>query len=163
MMDHDLRSFWIMVLLMGVASFALGYWFMMTVWFDDNKTDNLPKVELALLMATEMMMVEILINLYMSQPGSVLRRSQLVQLALGGLLIASAVLIYRLRKQVGVDEDQFLLTMIEHHQMAVVMSQELKKKKLPLQPQTERLVDDIIRTQSAEISLMKQLQESLQP
>ena len=56
-----------------------------------------------------------------------------------------------IRKQIFVNEIQFLKGMIPHHSMAIMMSKRVSKKPNSIQ----HLLDQIIQTQQKEIILMK--------
>jgi hypothetical protein len=73
-----------------------------------------------------------------------------------GIFISIGTFIL-IRKQVFINEYNFLMSMIPHHSMAVMMSSELLKKKLNIKPKTEELVKNIIRSQKEEIDFMKKL------
>jgi uncharacterized protein (DUF305 family) len=51
-------------------------------------------------------------------------------------------------------DQEFIRQMIPHHQMAVMMASNLKTN--TNRPEMDKLMDDIIRSQSAEIKQMKQ-------
>jgi hypothetical protein len=82
---------------------------------------------------------------------------QSMKLCVIGFVITISTFIL-IRKQIFVNEYNFLMSMIPHHSMAVMMSSELVKKKLKsVKPETEELVENIIRSQKEEIELMKKL------
>lgn len=56
-----------------------------------------------------------------------------------------------IRKQIFVNEIQFLKGMIPHHSMAIMMSKHLEKKPNSI----SHLLDQIIQTQTKEIIIMK--------
>jgi sensor domain CHASE-containing protein len=72
-----------------------------------------------------------------------------------GLVISVVVLSWLIRQQVGIDENQFILSMIEHHQMAIEMATLVKPKVTKSKLGT--LVNDIITTQKQEIDVMYSL------
>ena len=72
-------------------------------------------------------------------------------------IVVSTITFILIRKQIFVNEYNFLMSMIPHHSMAVMMSSELLKKKLNIKPKTEELVENIIRSQKEEIDIMKSL------
>jgi hypothetical protein len=69
---------------------------------------------------------------------------------IGGLLFVIIFFIL-IRKQVFVNEIQFLKGMIPHHSMAILMSKRLEEKPNSIQ----HLLDQIIQTQQKEIIIMK--------
>lgn len=68
----------------------------------------------------------------------------------GLLLIVGS--FYAIRKQLFIDQNQYLLGMIPHHSMAIMMSQEMQKKKNNI----NSLLVDIIKNQRKEINYMKE-------
>lgn len=56
-----------------------------------------------------------------------------------------------IRKQLFINERQFLLGMIPHHSMAVLMSKKMKNKNNDI----KELLDNIIESQNKEIDFMK--------
>ena len=66
-------------------------------------------------------------------------------------IILVALFFTCIRKQIFVNEIQFLRGMIPHHSMAIMMSKRLSKKPNSIQ----HLLDQIIQTQQKEIILMK--------
>ena len=68
----------------------------------------------------------------------------------GMLLIVGS--FYAIRKQLFIDQNQYLLGMIPHHSMAIMMSQEMQKKKNNI----NSLLVDIIKNQRKEINYMKE-------
>ena len=63
--------------------------------------------------------------------------------------------IYFIRKQLFVDDIQYLNGMIPHHSMAVLMSEKIKEK--TKNSKILNLANNIIKTQKDEIRLMKEL------
>jgi hypothetical protein len=59
--------------------------------------------------------------------------------------------MFAIRKQLFIDERQFLLGMIPHHSMAVHMSKKMKSKNNDI----KELLDNIIESQNKEIDFMK--------
>ena len=66
-------------------------------------------------------------------------------------LCITIVTIYAIRKQIFVDEKQYLLGMIPHHSMAIHMSNRLLEKSNGI----SNLLKDIIQSQTSEIIYMK--------
>ena len=67
-------------------------------------------------------------------------------------IILVALFFTCIRKQIFVNEIQFLRGMIPHHSMAIMMSKHLEKKPNSIQ----HLLDQIIQTQTKEIIIMKE-------
>ena len=71
-------------------------------------------------------------------------------------LFSSLILfLWLYKKQVGVDDTNYLNEMIEHHSMALLTSEEILKK--TTNPQVKELAEKIIKTQNAEIQQMKNI------
>ena len=78
-------------------------------------------------------------------------------------IIMTCVIIYCIRKQIFINETQYLKGMIPHHSMAVLMSKQLLKKsnnkyddkETKLMSKIKKLASHIINTQEDEIKLMK--------
>ena len=71
-------------------------------------------------------------------------------------LFSSLILfLWLYKKQVGVDDANYLNEMIEHHSMALLTSEEILKK--TTNPQVKELAENIIKTQNAEIQQMKNI------
>lgn len=71
------------------------------------------------------------------------------------LLLGIIILTINIYTQTGINQRQFLLSMIEHHQMAIDMSNLVRPK--TQNGQLLNLTDTIITTQQSEISQMKNL------
>tara|TARA_B110000211_G_scaffold232663_1_gene296919 strand:+ start:1770 stop:2177 length:408 start_codon:yes stop_codon:yes gene_type:complete len=72
-----------------------------------------------------------------------------------GILMSVASSILLLRKQLGVDDNQWLKRMISHHSTALTTSKIISKKSK--NDALIKLANDIIDTQEREIKLMKSL------
>lgn len=143
------------LIIMIVASIILGYFFTMTIILRRNFTNHGNKLYQSLLMGSWMGVIMILPMIFFAKGH---HRQMMIKTyfpALVVLVTLIALFSWMIRQQVGIDEKQYLLGMIEHHQMAVDMS-ELVKPKIT-NPRLERLVDDIIRDQNEEIDLMYSL------
>lgn len=77
----------------------------------------------------------------------------MTQIVLGSIIII--VMLYMIRSQTFINENQYLSGMIPHHSMAVLMSKRLLEKNLPLEPEIKQLAINIISSQESEINLMK--------
>ena len=72
-----------------------------------------------------------------------------------GLLLSSIITIFLLRKQLFVNDTQWLKRMISHHSTALTTSEKIKKR--TNNPQIKMLAQNIIDTQKKEITLMKSM------
>ena len=79
-------------------------------------------------------------------------------------IIITAIIIYCIRKQIFIDDIQYLKGMIPHHSMAVLMSKQILEKannnynnntETKLMSKIKKLASHIINTQEDEIKLMK--------
>lgn len=70
-------------------------------------------------------------------------------------LILIVAVIYAIKKQIGVDDKQFLKGMIPHHSMAIRMAQNIKGK--TKDERIKVLAEQIIQAQTQEIEYMKTL------
>jgi uncharacterized protein (DUF305 family) len=64
-----------------------------------------------------------------------------------------AIFTYLYRKQIAIDDKQYLEGMIEHHSMALLMSEEILKKTDNYY--VAKLAKNIVQSQNDEIQLMK--------
>ncbi len=72
-------------------------------------------------------------------------------------IVTIGISAYMIRKQVFIGEREYIDSMIPHHSMAILMSNELKEKGEIKNKELKQLVNNIIRTQQEEINLMKSL------
>ncbi len=72
-------------------------------------------------------------------------------------IVTIGVSVYLIRKQVFIGEREYVDSMIPHHSMAILMSNELKEKGKIKNKELEQLVNNIIETQQKEINFMKSL------
>ena len=71
------------------------------------------------------------------------------------VILLLAVLIYLYRKQIGVNDKQYLEGMIEHHSMALLTSEEILNKTDDYN--IAKLAKNIIQTQTDELKEMEDL------
>jgi uncharacterized membrane protein YvlD (DUF360 family) len=128
---------WFMMLI----SFVIGY-VTMPIINTENTTINLNKIYNALLMAFIMGIIEILMH-----------SVHIDYTMLIALLFLTTVLFYFIRNQVFINDTQFYLSMIEHHQMALEMAKSIKQK--TTDPDLQNLADNILKTQKEEIDFMR--------
>jgi uncharacterized protein (DUF305 family) len=112
-----------------------------------NITNNIGKAYLATLMGLSMVLVEV--GMHDMQYGSVSTSKY-------GIVIALLCLfIYLYRNQVAINDKEYLKGMIEHHDMAIFMSEEILKKTDDYH--ITKLAKNIIQSQKDEIREMKEL------
>lgn len=136
-----------MIIFMVLASTLVGY-YLMTISIDLNITANKLKFYSALLMGLVMGMIEcVSISIFMRP-----KNKSAIVIIFISLLILAALVRRAIRKQVGITAREYLLSMIEHHQMAIDMS----KRLLSSVPENVReLAQNIINSQEREIDEMR--------
>ncbi len=133
MMNHYVMMFGIMIL--------SGFLSTMNVWVDKVSDMNLSLNDLYMVLLMSGWMLFFM---------AILNGDRTVILI--GLTLALSM-IWCIRTQFLVTEEQYLRGMIPHHSMAVLMSKALQKKNNKIQS----LLQNIIKSQESEISYMKQL------
>ena len=110
-----------------------------------NVFNNVNQFYMAGLMAAPMLLLELWLMgaMYPNRPLN-------AGLAVGGLLVL-ALCWFGIRQQAGVSDRQFVRSMIPHHAGALLMCERNRLQDADLQ----RLCREIIRSQQAEIDLMK--------
>lgn len=135
---------------MFLISIIIGYWSMS---FLINKTSdltwNLNKFYTALIMSLAMAIAELFMHYAHTDTSSFI-----VLLVI--LLSALSYTIYLYMEQESINESQFLRSMIEHHSMAITMSDKILGKP-SISKDTTSLAHNIKKTQDKEIELMKKL------
>jgi Ca2+/Na+ antiporter len=134
---------------MFIASFIIQYFAMPPIMISSNKyfTNSIGKAYLAAIMGLFMVLVEV--GMHDHQYSVMSTYTYLWVIAL------LAVLIYLYRKQIGVNDKQYLEGMIEHHSMALQTSEEILNKTDDYK--VAKLAKNIIQTQTDEIREMKDL------
>jgi hypothetical protein len=72
-------------------------------------------------------------------------------------IVTIVISAYLIRKQIFIGAREYIDSMIPHHSMAILMSNQLKEKGPIQNKQLVQLVNNIIQTQQEEINLMKSL------
>jgi len=134
------------ITIMLIASIFIGYYLSMTILLRTNKTDNRNKMYQSFLMGFWMALVELLMI------GLLIVWLPYFTLLLLILIVGIALFTYLIYYQVGINENQFMLSMIEHHQMAIEMAKQVKSK--TQNPQLIKIINDIITSQQQEIDEM---------
>ena len=137
------------ILIMMVIMFIAGLLSSMNVWvykLSDIRF-HLNDVYMSLLMCSWCL---IIIGIYYINP---------IILLVG--IIFTFLIIYCIRNQIFINEEQYVNGMIPHHSMAVLMSKELLKKAyskdIYVSNYIKKLSNHIINTQNDEINIMKSL------
>lgn len=142
-MDKDAIS----LITMIIISIVLAYFFTMTLILRKNSTHQRNKLFQSLLMGAWMGLI--MIGLMMYTEGMIMKKYIPIIIV---LIVVIAVLTYSIRQQKSINQDQFMLGMIEHHQMAIEMAKLVKPK--VSEPKLNTLVNNIISSQTQEISDM---------
>jgi len=138
---------------MFILSILAGLLSTMNVWTISNKhrTFHINDIYMVLLMTFWMMLFsEIYYYSHNIHQGSHQNISMIII-----SVIFIGVILYAIRKQLFINETQFLKGMIPHHSMAILMSERIKEK--TNDPELIKLADNIIKTQEIEIQLMENM------
>lgn len=138
-----------MMILSFLAMYALMY-AMVDRWA--NVYGNVNQFYMAGLMAAPMLVIELLLMAKMYP-----NRRWNLMLGVGALIFMAACW-FGIREQAAVTDRQFIRSMIPHHAGAILMC---KQNRLQ-DPALQRLCDDIVQSQRAEIAQMKVLLEKAQ-
>ena len=137
------------MLFMFIGSFIVQYFIMPPIMV--NKiyyiTNNIGKAYLATIMGLFMVLIEVIMHDHQYNVLSINWYTILLALL--------ALFTYLYRKQIAINDKQYLEGMIEHHSMAVFQSEEILKKtdKYDL----AKLAKNIIQTQNDELRTMTNL------
>lgn len=138
------------VLIMIIASIFIGYYLTMTVILRDNKTNNRNKEYQSLLMGFWMGLIELLMVGFLMKIWY-----PIYSIILLILIISIILFTWMIYEQVGINDNQFMLTMIEHHQMAVDMVRRVRPK--TKNKKLIELMNNIETSQEEEIEQMKEM------
>ena len=134
---------------MFVGSFIIQYFLMPPIMVNtlSDITNNIGKAYMATIMALFMILLEVMMH---DHQYSVFSLHFYV-----GIVAALAIFIYLYRKQVAINDKQYLEGMIEHHSMALLTSEEILKKTDNYD--IAKLAKNIIQTQKDELRTMREL------
>lgn len=137
------------MVIMFVGSFVIQYFLMSPIMVSNKMyiTNNLGKAYMATIMALMMVILEIMMRDHQYHTLSLN-----VYALLGGML---AMFIFFYRTQTAIKDKQYLEGMIEHHSMAVFMSEEILKKTDNYE--VSKLAKNIIAQQKDELRVMQDL------
>lgn len=135
--------------IMFIGSFIIQYLLMSPIMVSENIyiTNSLGKVYMSVIMGIFMVILEIMMH---DHQYGVLSWNMYAGFA--SLLV---LFVYLYRKQVAIDDKQYLEGMIEHHSMGIFTSEEILKKTDDYN--ISKLAKDIIQTQQDEIRIMREL------
>jgi len=134
---------------MFVGSFIVQYFIMPSIMVNKFTyiTNNIGKAYLATIMGLFMVLIEVMMHDHQYHVISVNWYAILFALL--------AIFTYLYRKQIAIDDKQYLEGMIEHHSMALFQSEEILKKTDNYD--VAKLAKNIIQTQTDELKFMSNL------
>ena len=139
---------YLQLLLMALLSYVAMYWLMYAmVDRFANVFHNLNQAYMAGLMTAPMVLIEMLVmrGMYTDR--------RLNSWIVAGSLAALIGFFLLIRQQAGINDQQFLRSMIPHHAGAILMCEQAEVE----DPQIQDLCEGIIAGQQAEIDLMKEM------
>jgi hypothetical protein len=137
------------MVVMFVGSFLIQYFLMPPIMVSNRLyiTNNIGKAYMSVIMALFMILLEVMMHDH---------QYHVLSLNLYAFIIAGLVLfVYLYRKQVAINDKQYLEGMIEHHSMGILTSEEILKKTDNYD--VAKLAKNIIQTQTDEIREMREL------
>ena len=137
------------IVVMFVGSLLIQYFLMPPIMVNSRIyiTNNIGKAYMAVIMALFMVLLEVMMHDH---------QYHVLSLNLYAIIFAAlALFIYLYRKQVAINDKQYLEGMIEHHSMALLTSEEILKKTDNYN--IAKLAKNIIQTQKDEIKIMMDL------
>ena len=137
------------MVVMFVGSFLIQYFLMPPIMVNNRLyiTNNIGKAYMSVIMALFMILLEVMMHDH---------QYHVLSLNLYVSIIAGLVLfVYLYRKQIAINDKQYLEGMIEHHSMGILTSEEILKKSDNYD--VVKLAKNIIQTQEDEIKIMRGL------
>ena len=137
------------MVVMFVGSFIIQYFLMSPIMVNNRVyiTNNIGKAYMSSIMALFMILLEVMMHDH---------QYNVLSLNLYILIISGLVLfVYLYRKQVYINDKQYLEGMIEHHSMGLLTSEEILKKTDNYN--VAKIAKNIIQTQQDEIRIMREL------
>ena len=137
------------IIVMFIGSFIIQYFLMPPIMISKIEyiTNNIGKAYMATIMGLTMVLLEIMMHDHQYSVFSYKWYIVIFSLV--------AVFIYLYRKQIAINDKQYVEGMIEHHSMALLTSEEILKKTDDYN--VAKLAKNIIQTQKDEIREMKRL------
>ena len=137
------------MIVMFVGSFIIQYLLMSPIMVNNKMyiTNNLGKAYMAALMAVLMLFLEVMMHDHQYKVFS----TNLYIILVAGLCL----FVYLYRKQIAINDKQYMEAMIEHHSMGLFMSEEILKKTDDYN--VTKIAKNIIQTQQDEINEMQNL------
>jgi Ca2+/Na+ antiporter len=137
------------MLIMFVGSFIIQYFLIPPIMVSETTyiTNNIGKAYMAVIMGLFMVVLEIMMHDH---------QYNILSLNLYAIFMAMlALFVYLYRKQVAIDDKQYLEGMIEHHSMGIFTSEEILKKTDNYE--VAKIAKNIIQTQNDELRAMRGL------
>jgi hypothetical protein len=141
------------MIIMFIGSFIIQYFMMPSIMVNNRVyiTNNIGKAYMSTIMGLSMVILELLMHDH---------HYNVLSLNWYAILLALLVMfIYLYRKQILINDKQYLEGMIEHHSMALFTSDEILKKTDNYD--IAKLAKNIISQQSDELRVMKELADKL--
>jgi hypothetical protein len=138
-------SLWFMM----ISSFIIQFIFMSSIMTNSyqNITFSIGKFYMSVIMALLMGIIEVLMfDIHMKTISGIFYLS---------LIFLLVTFVYLYRKQVYIDDKEYLKEMIEHHSMALLTSEEILQN--THSERVKKLAENIIYVQEKEIEYMRQL------
>ena len=137
------------LIIMFIGSFLIQYFLMSAIMVENitDVTNSVGKAYMAVIMGIYMVLLEVMMH---DHQYSVVSTSFYI-----GLTALLVLFIYLYRKQVAINDKQYLEGMIEHHSMALLTSKEILKKTDDYN--IAKLGKNIIQAQENEIKVMRDL------
>jgi hypothetical protein len=134
---------------MFIASFIIQYFAMPPIMISSNRyfTNSVGKLYLSVIMGLFMVLVEVAMHDHQYSVVSTYTYLWVI------VLLATTIYLYR--KQIAVNDKQYLAGMIEHHSMALQTSEEILEKTDDYN--IAKLAKNIIQTQTDELREMEDL------
>lgn len=142
------------IIIMFITGFLLQYFLMSAIMTDKfaNIRSSYGKAYLSITMAVSMIAIEVMMHDHQYRVFS--SRSYLA------ILIVLVTFIYLYRKQVAINDKQYLEEMIEHHSMALLTSEKILEKTDNYN--VTKIAKNIIQRQNDEIVFMKSLVQDIE-
>ena len=142
------------IIIMFVGSFLIHFFLMSAIMTDKfaNIRSSYGKAYLSITMAVAMIAIEVMMHDHQYMVFS--SRSYLA------ILIVLVTFIYLYRKQVAINDKQYLEEMIEHHSMALLTSEKILEKTDNYN--VTKIAKNIIQRQNDEIVFMKSLVQDIE-
>lgn len=137
------------LLIMFIGSFLIQYYLMPPIMVNKRIyiTNNIGKAYMSFIMALFMIFLEVM--MHDSQYHVISFKFYII------IFLSLGLFIYLYKKQIAVNDKQYLEGMIEHHSMALLTSEEILKKTDSYE--ISKLAKNIIQQQQDEIQIMREL------